>query len=145
MINWTMDMLGARSLVQIRAHARPPLRYVYFRAGDTVYEAGQRSDGFYSVISGAVEMERADPETGETTTQVIGPGGHFGERLILGATRRKTTVRAVEDTKMLVLNREEFLMLAEGFSAFREYFRPYMEARGVDWPPKRETGEDRRG
>lgn len=138
MMNWTMDWLGARSVVQIRAHAKPPIRYVYFRAGDRVYEAGNRSDGFYSVISGAVEMERTDPETGQTTRQVIGPGGHFGERLILGATRRKTTVRAVEDTKVLVLNREEFLMLAEGFSAFREYFRPYMEARGATWPPRQD-------
>ncbi|TCO70803.1 FAD-dependent oxidoreductase [Rhodovulum euryhalinum] len=136
MVNWTMDMLGARSVVQIRALPRAPMRYVHFRAGDLVYEAGHRSDGFYSVISGAVEMERTDPETGQHHVRRIGPGGHFGERLILGATRRKTTVRAVEDTRMLVLNREEFLMLAEGFPALREYFRPYMEARGAEWPPR---------
>ncbi|WP_343755488.1 FAD-dependent oxidoreductase [Rhodovulum strictum] len=135
MVNWTLDMLGARSVVQLRALPRPPMRYAHFRAGDIVYEAGHRSDGFYSVISGAVEMERKDPVTGQTHLRRIGPGGHFGERLILGATRRKTTVRAVEDTRVLVLNREEFLMLAEGFPAFREYFRPYMEARGAEWPP----------
>jgi NADH dehydrogenase len=136
MVNWTMDMLGARSVVQLRALPRAPMRYAHFRAGDIVYEAGHRSDGFYSVISGTVEMERTDPATGERHVRRIGPGGHFGERLILGATRRKTTVRAVEDTRMLVLNREEFLMLAEGFPALREYFRPYMEARGAEWPPK---------
>ncbi|MCO8145631.1 FAD-dependent oxidoreductase [Rhodovulum tesquicola] len=136
MVNWTLDMLGARSVVQLRALPRAPMRYAHFRAGDIVYEAGHRSDGFYSVISGAVEMERTDPATGERHVRRIGPGGHFGERLILGATRRKTTVRAVEDTRVLVLNREEFLMLAEGFPAFREYFRPYMEARGAEWPPK---------
>ncbi|MEX5728829.1 NADH dehydrogenase [Rhodovulum iodosum] len=134
LINWLLDGLGARSVVQIRAHSKPPLRYVYFRAGDRIYDAGDRSDGFYTVISGAVEMERTDPETGEKTARRIGPGGHFGERLILGATRRKTTVRAAEDTKVLVMNRDEFLMLAESFSAFRDYFRPYMEKRGVKIP-----------
>jgi len=136
MVNWTLDMLGARSVVQLRALPRAPMRYAHFRAGDIVYEAGHRSDGSHSEISGAVEMERTDPATGERHVRRIGPGGHFGERLILGATRRKTTVRAVEDTRVLVPNREEFLMLVEGFPAFREYFRPYMEARGAEWPPK---------
>ncbi len=135
MLNWSLDLLGARSLVQLRTHPKPPMRYVYFRAGDRIYEAGDRSDGFYTVISGAVEMERPDPETGAMTTRVIGPGGHFGERLVLGATRRRTTVRALEDTKVLVMNREEFLMLTEGFAAFRDYFRPYMEKHGVHLPP----------
>ncbi|MGC9419112.1 MAG: FAD-dependent oxidoreductase [Rhodovulum sp.] len=135
MVNWSLDMLGARSLVQIKAYTKPPLRYVYYRAGDRIYNTGDRSDGFFTVVSGAVEMDRVNPQTGETVTRVIGPGGHFGERLILGATRRKTTVRAVEDTKVLVMNREEFMMLADGFPAFREYFRPYMEERGAQWPP----------
>ncbi|TCP62886.1 NADH dehydrogenase [Rhodovulum bhavnagarense] len=135
MFNWLLDILGARNLVQLRPQARPQLRYIHYRSGDTVYEAGHRSDGFYSVISGAVEMERKDPATGEVTRRIIGPGGHFGERLILGATRRQTTVHALEDTKVLVVERESFLMLAEGFPAFREYFRPYMEKRGAQWPP----------
>ena len=143
LINWLLDGLGARSVVQIRAHTKPPLRYVYYRAGDRIYNAGDRSDGFFTVISGAVEMERPDPDTGEMTTRIIGPGGHFGERLILGATRRKTTVRAAEDSKVLVMNREEFLMLAESFAAFRDYFGPYMEKRGVTWPPAPNAGEDR--
>lgn len=134
MINWTLDLIGARSLVQLRTYRKPPMRYVYFRAGDRIYEAGDRSDGFYTVISGAVEMERPDPETGEMKTRIIGPGDHFGERIILGATRRRTTVRAKEDTKVLVMNRAEFLMLTEGFEAFRDYFRPYMEKHDVALP-----------
>ncbi|ETD86327.1 FAD-dependent oxidoreductase [Rhodobacter capsulatus] len=134
MINWSLDLLGARSLVQLRTYQKPPMRHVYFRAGDRIYQAGDRSDGFYTVISGAVQMVRTDPDTGEMTTRVIGPGGHFGERLILGATRRKTSVHVIEDTKVLVMNRAEFLMLAESFEAFRDYFRPYMEKHGVTLP-----------
>lgn len=136
LLNWVLDGLSPRSVVQLRAYVPPQLRHVYYRAGDRVYDAGSRSDGFYTVVSGAVEMTRPDPETGEMTTRVIGPGGHFGERLILGATRRKTTVRAVEDTKVLVMERDEFMKLAEGVAAFRDYFRPYMERHGVKWPPE---------
>lgn len=134
MINWSLDLLGARSLVQLRTYQKPPMRHVYYRAGDRIYQAGDRSDGFYTVISGAVQMVRTDPESGALKTRVIGPGGHFGERLILGATRRKTSVHAIEDTKLLVMNRAEFLMLAESFEAFRDYFRPYMDKHGVSLP-----------
>jgi len=108
---------------------------VHYSAGDRIYEAGNRADGFFSVIEGAVEMTYTDPETGAPAQRIIGPGGHFGERLILGATRRQTTVRALEDSRLLVLDREQFLSLAEGFPAFREYFKPYMERHGVTWEP----------
>ena len=134
LMNWVLDLLGPRSVVQLQSYRKPPMRHVFFRAGDVIYRSGDRSDGFYTVISGAVEMDRTDPETGTVTSRVIGPGGHFGERMILGATRRRTTVRAVEDTKVLVMNREEFMMLTEGFDAFSDYFRPYMEKHGVKLP-----------
>ena len=133
-MNWFMDGISPRSVVQLRAAPQPSIRYVHFRAGDEIYEVGNRADGFYTVVTGAVEMTRPDPDTGEMVTRIIGPGGHFGERLILGATRRKTSVRAVEDTKVLVLNREEFLRLADSFQAFRDYFAPYMARHGVTWP-----------
>ena len=131
-INWFMDGISPRSVVQLRTSSPPSARYVRYRAGDEVYEAGNRADGFYTVVSGAVEMTRHDPETGVPQTRVIGPGGHFGERLILGATRRQTSVRAIEDTRMLVLDRDEFLKLADSFAAFREYFTPYLARHGVD-------------
>lgn len=134
LMNWFLDLLGPRSLVQLRSYHKPPMRYVYFRAGDRIYNEGDRSDGFYTIISGALEMDRTDPETGKAVTRHLGPGDHFGERLILGATRRHTTVRAVEDTKVLVMNRQEFLMLAEGVDAFRDYFQPYMQEHGVELP-----------
>ncbi|SIS77283.1 FAD-dependent oxidoreductase [Phaeovulum vinaykumarii] len=137
LLNWMLDGLSPRSVVQLRTETPPGVRHIYFRAGDKVYEAGHRSDGFYMVISGAVEMTKEDAATGKVSKRIIGPGGHFGERLILGATRRETTVHAIEDTKLLELDREAFLKLAEGFPAFREYFEPYMAKYNVKFPPER--------
>ncbi|NCU19530.1 cyclic nucleotide-binding domain-containing protein [Candidatus Falkowbacteria bacterium] len=139
LLNWFMDGLSPRSVVQLRAHSPSAARYVHYRAGDQIYELGNRSDGFYTVISGAVEMTTTDPATGAPRLRRIGPGDHFGERLILGATRRQTSVRAIEDTKVLVMDRDEFMKLAEGFSAFRDYFGPYMARHGMKWPPDSTT------
>ncbi|MDT8854331.1 FAD-dependent oxidoreductase [Paracoccaceae bacterium Fryx2] len=135
LLNWFMDGISPRSVVMLRSYTPPAARYVHFRAGDRIYEVGNRSDGFYTVVTGAVEMTRPDPATGAPVLRRIGPGEHFGESMILGATRRQTSVRALEDTKVLVLQRDEFLRLVGSFSALHDYFEPYMARHGSKWPP----------
>ncbi|MGP6088413.1 FAD-dependent oxidoreductase [Antarctobacter jejuensis] len=139
LLNWLLDALSPRSVVQIRADRPSAARYVHFRAGDRVFEKGNRADGVYTVLSGSVQLNYEDETTGEPRTWTLGAGGHFGERLILGHNRRAGTVRALEDTKVLVLDRDEFLKLAEGFPVLRDYFQDRMQrVYGIDWTP--ETG-----
>ncbi len=127
LFNWTKDLLSARSVVQIDTAPRTGARHLHYRAGDRIYESGNRADGFYTILSGKVEITRTDAGTGKGYTRVIGAGAHFGERLLLGETKRAATVRAVEDTQVLVLDREEFEKLSDGFGAFRQYFDDYIE------------------
>jgi len=48
----------------------------------------------------------------------------------------------VEDSRILVLDREEFLKLAEGFSAFRGYFEGHLAEEGLAMPePPRDAAE----
>ena len=137
LLNWIMDGLTPRSVVAVKSHTTPSARYVHFRAGDKVFERGFRADGFYSVLSGKFEIRMPDPETGEDSLREVGPGGHFGERLIMGEKRRRGDVYALEDSRVLVVDREEFEKFANGFTAFSDYFRTYFkETYGVDWTPE---------
>ena len=97
-----MDGFSPSSVVQINSEKPQDARYVLYRAGDRIYENGARSDGFYTIASGSVEITGIDPETGEETSRVLIAGDHFGERLLIGATRRIATAVAIEDTKVLV-------------------------------------------
>jgi len=126
----------------LRAHTPSAARQVLYRAGDRIYETGNRADGFYTIIEGEVEITGSDPVSGEPRARVLGPGAHFGERLIIGATRRVATARAITDTRVLVMDREEFLTLAEGFSAFRSYFEDYLADQGLDWPAELAVRDD---
>ena len=134
LVNWLLDWLTPRSIVQIKADNPPSVRHVLYRAGDRIYETGNRADGLYTVVSGKVEIAGADPKTGAVRQREIGPGGHFGERILLGATRRVATARAVEDTKVLIMGRDAFLLLAEGVPDFRQHFEDHMKKEGLDWP-----------
>lgn len=133
--NWIIDFLTPRNIVQLDAYQPPEARYLYFRAGDRVYEIGNRSDGFYTVMSGRFEVRREDGPDGPVVREV-GPGEHFGERMIMGEDVRFATVRALEDGRVLVLDKEAFMRIADGFEAFGTYFADYIKhTYGIDWTP----------
>ena len=129
--NWLMDGFSRRSVVQITAQNNSETRHVLYRAGDRIYENGSRADGFYTIISGQVRITSTDSETGLEKSRLLTTGEHFGERLLLGATRRIANAVAMEDTKVLVLTQEEFLKLAEGLPFFNSYFMDHLKVSGL--------------
>ena len=129
--NWLMDGFSRRSVVQINSESQQGARYALYHAGDRIYETGARADGFYTIISGSVQITGIDHNTGKETVRVLGVGEHFGERLLIGASRRIATAVAVSDTKVLGLTRDEFLKLAEGLPFFNAYFESHLEASGL--------------
>ena len=134
--NWLLDALSARNVVVLRSHDTQSVRHALYRAGDRVFEAGSRADGVYTVIEGEMELRLSDEETGKEIVRSIGPGEHFGESLILGDHLRLGTVRAVTDSRVLITDREAFLMLADGYSFLGEYFRKRIrEVYDLDWTP----------
>lgn len=129
MINWTLDLLSSRDLVVLRTQSEAPVRYARYRAGDRVFEKGNRTDGVYTIIEGAMELRFEDDETGEMRVNRLGPGESFGERMILGRRQRSSTVRALEDSKVLILDRDSYLKMADGFEVFRKHFAERLEER----------------
>ena len=130
--NWVMDSISPRSVVQLYSEKTPEARYIHYRAGDRVYETGSKSDGFYTIISGKIKITGIDSETGKEKSRSLIAGEHFGERLLIGATRRVATAVAEEDTKVLVFSQQEFLKFAEGLPFFKKYFEDHMKASGLD-------------
>ena len=130
--NWIMDSMSPRSVVQLYSEKTPEARYIHYRAGDRIYEIGSKSDGFYTVISGKIRITGIDTVTGKEKSRSLIAGDHFGERLLIGATRRVATAMAEEDTKVLVFSQQEFLKFAEGLPFFKKYFEDHMKASGLD-------------
>ena len=106
------------------ASARALAAVIRYRAGDRVFEEGNRADGFYAVVEGAFELRVRDAE-GRETPRHIGPGGHFGERVLLGESLRTGTVRALEDSLVLVVGAEDFKRLTATLPPLRAYFDRY--------------------
>ena len=82
---------------------------VQVAAGGVVLREGQESDRFYVIEAGLVEVT----QDGAVLRQE-GPGDFFGEIGLLRDVPRTATITAVEDTTLLVLEREDFLAAVTG-------------------------------
>lgn len=121
-LNWLFDYFLPRSIVQIKQNSHGACRFARFAKGDTIFRPGEMIDGFYTVVSGALQSSVPDPNTGEDFVRVLGPGDHWGERTISGEMETMGTLTAIKDTRVLVLQREDFNHLRQSFRSLNDYF-----------------------
>jgi MFS family permease len=84
-------------------------------AGETVFRQGDAGDSFYIVESGRCEISIGGVKVSEA-----GPGDGFGEIALLHDVPRTATVEAAEDTRLLALDRDEFIAAVTGHAPTRE-------------------------
>lgn len=83
------------------------LRSQIVEAGDAVVHRDDIAHSMYFIANGSVEIELTD------RTVKLEEGQFFGEIALLRQGLRTATVRALETTKLLVLDREDFFILMQ--------------------------------
>jgi MFS family permease len=92
-------------------HLAQQLRARLSPAGTVVVRQGDIGDRFYVIDRGSVEVS-ADGRVVAT----LGPGDFFGEIALLRDVPRTATVTALEETRLLTLERDQFLGAVTGYS-----------------------------
>lgn len=72
-------------------------------AGTLLFEEGSRGEDFYLILQGRVAIEK-----GGLLLAELGAGGHFGEMAMVDKSPRSATARVVEDSKLLIIQRQQF-------------------------------------
>jgi thioredoxin reductase (NADPH) len=89
------------------------------RAGDVLFEPGERNTSFFVVVEGAVEVTRP-LRGGEEPITVLGPGEFTGEINMLSARRALARGRTVADGMVVAVDREHLHALVQGDSELSE-------------------------
>jgi len=79
----------------------------YFKKGETIFDQGSPSDCAFIVSSGSVEILQETTE-GEKVIGKLKENEIFGEMGLFDGQPRSTTVRALEDSVMYVITRNNF-------------------------------------
>jgi CRP-like cAMP-binding protein len=77
-----------------------------YRAGGTVFAAGEPADFMYVVKSGQVEILK-----GSAVVETVGPDGFFGELALVDAAGRSAGARALTDCELALINEKQFLFM----------------------------------
>jgi CRP/FNR family cyclic AMP-dependent transcriptional regulator len=110
----TGDLLGAVPLFQRlspheRAHLEGALESHDAAVGELIFSIGEPGDSLYIVGSGVVELFVKDDSGSKIVLTVCGPGEVFGELSMFDGGPRTASAVAIEEAKLLVLDRADLL------------------------------------
>jgi CRP-like cAMP-binding protein len=95
-------------------------RYQDFQPAETIFQEGDPASCAYFIHRGEVEVSRIHNGREETVAR-LGVGDYFGEMSLLSdRTTRSATVRALAETRVAVVGRENFLRMFFTVASFRE-------------------------
>ncbi|HNB40565.1 MAG TPA: cyclic nucleotide-binding domain-containing protein [Anaerolineales bacterium] len=88
---------------------------IEFGANQEIIKQGDGGEVFYLILEGKVNVIVDDSQGEETIIEHLGKGAIFGESILLGDTRYRTTVRVSKEkpAKVLAITPEEFNQFAE--------------------------------
>ncbi|MCC7370305.1 MAG: FAD-dependent oxidoreductase [Chloroflexi bacterium] len=110
-LDWNLDRLFSRDLVQLRVQRSERVTHAHYEPGQPIIRQGDLADAFYVIVKGSVEVVREE-DGEETVLARLTDGDSFGELGLLQHRRRTATVRAVDPVDVIVLGRSDFDLLA---------------------------------
>ena len=101
--------------------------YQNFKKGDVVFKEGMIADGFYIVIKGSFKNTFIKTSSGKKFTKSYKENDHFGARVLLSGSRRTGTIIALEDSKVVKIDRDTFKVMNQHVLPFNDYFKSYIK------------------
>jgi len=118
--DWLASALFARDITQMRFERSDAVVRMRFGAGEVIIREGDPASRFYIITDGEVEVVHRTEDGKEERLAVLGAGQYFGEIALLYDVTRTATVRAVVDTTVVSIARQDFGTLVTYLPGLRE-------------------------
>ena len=122
-----MPGLTHAQMLETTRHLQP----MKFAAGETIIQQGDKSDLFYIITKGQVEVDLKSPGGEDLAVSRMGVGQYFGEIELLRGGRTLATVRAANNrsVEVVALNRDTFCELMAESEETREAISQIVDDR----------------
>jgi predicted MFS family arabinose efflux permease len=117
--------LDQSELERVSRHLEPVLT----PAGTDVFLQGDQGDRFFLIVEGTAAVT-----IGGDLVRELGPGDHFGEIALLRHVPRTATVSALEDLRLLALDRHPFLDAVMWSRSSIEWLNAHIDERLSELP-----------
>lgn len=94
-----------------------------------IYRQAQRADRVFYLEAGLVKIDNASPEGRHAVIAVLGAGAFFGESCLAGYGTRKTSARALADSRLVSIRKSTMMALLRSDTDVSRYFTDYMIRR----------------
>ncbi len=130
MMDWTLDLLFPRDIVQYRFSRAQPISRAHFEPGEIIVWPGDPADRFYIIDQGEVEVLEFASDGKEQLLATLGPGEYFGEMAILDEAHvRRAIVRSATSVDVLAVPREHFEVMVKKSKDLKQSFHRLLEER----------------
>ncbi len=119
-LNWFLDYFVPRTIVQVSTTQSRACRYARYCAGEVIFVPGQIADGLYVVVEGQLEAVRSGQGDSKIVRK-LEPGDHWGDNLLQDNQQTSGYLKAVIDSRVLILQRDDFAALRESMPPVDAY------------------------
>src|SRR5207253_9403228 len=106
LLHWWSSAIFRRDISQLRMGRSDAVVPMRFSAGEMIVREGDIASRFYVITSGEAEVVQQTNGV-ERPLRRLGPGRHFGELALLHNSTRTASFRAVMDTTVLAIPRQD--------------------------------------
>ncbi len=143
LIDWALDVPFRIDIVVLAPARTHKLGRAHYEMGDEIVRQGEPGDCAYLLLAGQVEVLKQIDGAVEQVT-ILHPGECFGEISLLCDTPRTATVKCLTPVEAVVLPRDQFMTLAEGYRDLGSALKARMAGRmaGPGGPEARGRGAE---
>jgi hypothetical protein len=131
LLDWILDIPFRNDIVVLAPQRTHKLSRAHYEVGDEIVRQGERGDCAYLLVAGEVDVLRQTNGRPEQIAR-LQPGDCFGEIALLSDTPRTATIKCLTPVDVVVLPRDQFMTLAEGYRDLGSALKARMAGRMSD-------------
>ncbi len=128
-VDWALDMILPRDLVQLKIEPSESFSMEHFEAGDHIFTQGDPGDKMYVMVRGEVEVIYNEGKPNEQIIARLGAKQYFGEKSLFVGEPRSASVRTLTNVDVMTISRADFDLLTRNIPGIKDVFEKEIARR----------------